>query len=183
MSLIQCIGLTKRYANGTGVLSALEDVTFEAGAGEFVTIVGRSGSGKSTLLRLVAGIETPTAGRIEVSPSQTRIGMVFQSNSVFPWNTVEDNLTFSLRMRGSPKHIRHQEAKRVATMIGLDPGVFLNRFPRDLSGGESRRLAIGMTLVAGAGLMLFDEPTAQLDYLAKYQLGHVVQDMVPLQKV
>jgi ABC-type nitrate/sulfonate/bicarbonate transport system ATPase subunit len=62
-------------------------------------------------------------------------------------------------------------------MVGLDPAVFLDRFPRDLSGGESRRLAIGMTLVAGASLMLFDEPTSQLDYLAKYQLGQIVQDI------
>lgn len=176
MTILRCAEVSKRYINGRRVVSALENVTFEAGGGDFVSIVGRSGSGKSTLLKLIAGIENPTSGSIEVSSGEeTKIGMVFQNNSVFPWKTVEGNLTFSLKISGASAQVRESEAVRIATMVGLEPKEFLSRFPRDLSGGELRRLAIGMTLAAGASLLLFDEPTSQLDYLAKYQIGQTVQ--------
>ena len=122
MIALRCEDLSKRFSHPRGLATALANVSFEVEQGQFITIVGRSGCGKSTLLRLIAGIETPTSGKIEFESNQRpKIGMVFQNNAVFPWRTVEGNLTFALEAVGMSSQMRKTEAVRIAALVGLDP--------------------------------------------------------------
>lgn len=175
---LACQHLTKDYRTTTGRgVRALDDVSLTVEEGEFLTIVGSSGSGKSTLLRILAGIERPTTGSVTDfhSNADGRIGFVFQGNSVFPWRTVERNLTYSLEARGAQGEERQRQAIELCRLVGLEPETFLKKYPRELSGGESRRVAIGMALSAGASLLLFDEATSQLDYVSRLKLQVMVQ--------
>jgi ABC-type nitrate/sulfonate/bicarbonate transport system ATPase subunit len=173
-----CEGISKEYVSVSGRLAyALRDVSFSVAPGVFLTIVGPSGSGKTTLLKVIAGIEPPSRGavRFGAEGSDARIGMVFQGNSVFPWRTVERNLTYGLEAEGAPARRCRAEAPRLCQLVGLDPDSYLGKYPRELSGGELRRVAIGMALSVRANILLFDEPTSQLDYVSKLQIGQTVQ--------
>jgi NitT/TauT family transport system ATP-binding protein len=177
---ICCQNLCKDLNSESGeTVRALIDVSFSTDEGEFLTIVGPSGSGKTTLLKIIAGIERPTSGIVKFSEqsSQSKLGLVFQNASVFPWRTVKGNLTYALESDGTSKSDREAEAIRLCKLVGLDPGVFLKKYPKELSGGETRRVAIGMMLAAKANVLLFDEPTSQLDYLAKIMIGQMVQSL------
>jgi ABC-type sugar transport system ATPase subunit len=132
-------------------------------------LVGPSGCGKSTLLRLVAGLETPTAGRIVIGggdvtaqPPQARdLAMVFQSYALYPHMTVRDNLAYGLTVRGTPRDVR---ADRVAAVAqALDLGPLLDRRPAQLSGGQRQRVALGRAMVRSPRAFLFDEPLSNLD--------------------
>lgn len=175
--ILRCEDVAKEYRAANGRLSrALRGVSLAVRRGEFLTIVGSSGSGKSTLLRLLADIERPTAGIVDRidGGSARRVGMVFQNNSVFPWRTVEGNLSYSLASRRVPRATRAERAAELCRAVGLSPEAFLQKYPRELSGGETRRVAIGMALSADAPLMLLDEPTSQLDYVSRLQLQETV---------
>lgn len=177
---IVCDHLIKDYRTTKGrLVRALNNVTIEVENGEFLTVVGSSGSGKSTLLRLIAGLEKPTAGSVKdfAGDSDGRIGFVFQGNSVFPWRTVEGNLTYALETRGQTREFRREKAAELCRLVGLEPALFLNKYPRELSGGETRRVAIGIALSAGASLLLFDEATSQLDYVSRLKLQSKVQEL------
>ena len=178
---LACENITKEYRATTGpCVRALEDVTFAIAEGEFLTVVGSSGSGKSTLLRILARIESPTTGKVTDfrSEGDGRIGFVFQGESVFPWRTVERNLSYSMEARGvGARKDRARRAAELCALVGLAPDAFLNKYPRELSGGEARRVAIGMALSAGASLLLFDEPTAQLDYVSRLRLQATIQSI------
>src|SRR5580765_5182676 len=135
MTAINCVDVTKRYLHKNKVVIALNGVTFSTESGEFLAVIGPSGSGKSTLVRLIAGLESPDSGIIHLSSDKKRdIGLVFQSNAVFPWRTVAGNLTFALESRGVKRKVRQQEAIRLSKLVGLDSEIFLTRYPRDLSG-------------------------------------------------
>jgi NitT/TauT family transport system ATP-binding protein len=175
---LTCDHLYKEYRASAGrVVRALNDVSLRIEEGEFLAIVGSSGSGKSTLLRILAGIEAATAGEVTDSrlAGDGRIGFVFQGESVFPWRTVAQNLTYSLEARGASSTERSFQATELCSLVGLDPQMFLRKYPRELSGGEVRRVAIGMALSAGASLLLFDEPTSQLDYVSRLKLQSTIQ--------
>ena len=176
-ALLECEGIYKRYQTARGgVITALDGVSLRVFEREFLCIAGSSGSGKSTLLRILAGLESPTQGLIrglDRTPSG-RVGFVFQDNSVFPWRTVERNLTYSLEARGTSKEVREQRAVELCKAVGLQPSVFLKKYPRELSGGEARRVALGMALSADAPLLILDEPTSQLDYVSRAQLQRTI---------
>jgi NitT/TauT family transport system ATP-binding protein len=177
---VACRSVSLTFPSVSGVpYHALAEISLSVKGGEFVCIVGPSGSGKSTLLRVIAGLLQPTAGTVAVGDSEsgTRIGMVFQGNSVFPWRTVEGNLSYALEVRGLGRAERSAEAARLCRLVGLPPDGFLEKYPKELSGGETRRVAIGMALGAKANVLLFDEPTSQLDYVAKLELGQTVQKL------
>ncbi len=152
-----------------GPVVALKSATLSIGAGEFVSLLGASGSGKSTLLKLIAGLERATSGRIllggvdatALAPERRGIGMVFQDYALFPTMTVENNITFPLRMRG----IRGQDARarvdRVADMLGLR--TLLARRTSQLSGGQQQRVAIARAIVFEPQILLLDEPLSALD--------------------
>ena len=150
-----------------GESRALEGISFEALAGSFVVLLGPSGCGKSTTLRIIAGLDTPTAGTVRIGerdvthlpPAERGLAMVFQSYALFPHLTVAENIVFGLRVRKVPD--RDAKLKRAADMLGLEK--LLDRKPSQLSGGQQQRVALGRAIVAEAPICLMDEPLSNLD--------------------
>jgi NitT/TauT family transport system ATP-binding protein len=145
---------------------ALEPTNLNVADNDFVTILGPSGCGKSTLLRMVAGLDTPTTGRILLDgkaitgPGADR-GMVFQSYTLFPWLTVAENIAFGLRERGISQKERSNIAREWLDKVGLTS--FANHFPKQLSGGMQQRTAIARALANDPKILLLDEPFGALD--------------------
>ena len=148
---------------------AVNCVTFAAEAGSLVVLLGPSGCGKSTTLRLIAGLENPDEGTIEIAgrdvthepPSRRGVAMVFQSYALFPHLSVAENILFGLRVRGVPRAERDGRLKRAAEMLGLER--LLDRKPAQLSGGQQQRVALGRAVVAETAVCLMDEPLSNLD--------------------
>jgi multiple sugar transport system ATP-binding protein len=147
----------------------IRDLDLAIEDGEFLVLLGPSGCGKSTLLHSIAGLIDVSSGTVEIGgedmtwadPSQRHIGMVFQSYALYPTMTVEKNMSFGLRINGTPKDEIARRIKKTAEMLHLEP--LLQRKPAALSGGQRQRVAIGRALVREAGVFLFDEPLSNLD--------------------
>ena len=154
----------------------IRDLDLQVAPGEFLVLLGPSGCGKSTLLHSIAGLIEPTSGSIEIGgedmtdadPSARGIGMVFQSYALYPTMTVEANMSFGLRIAGTPKAEIRRRVARAAEMLQLD--ALLERKPAQLSGGQRQRVAIGRALVREAGVFLFDEPLSNLDAKLRAEL-------------
>jgi ABC-type sugar transport system ATPase subunit len=163
---IQLDGVSKTYPNGH---VAVRPIDLTAAPGEFLVLVGPSGCGKSTLLRLIAGLETPSSGRIAIGgidvtawPAQARdLAMVFQSYALYPHMTVRDNLANGLKVRGVSRSDTAGRVARVAEALGIT--TLLARRPAQLSGGERQRVALGRAMVREPKAFLFDEPLSNLD--------------------
>jgi multiple sugar transport system ATP-binding protein len=159
-----------------GGFEAIKGVDLTVKKGEFCALLGPSGCGKSTLLRLIAGLEEPTSGRIEIAgrdvtmeePSARQIAMVFQSYALYPHMTVAENIAFSLEAAGVAKATRLARATEVAKLLQLDH--LLTRRPAELSGGQRQRVAIGRALVRAPQVFLFDEPLSNLDAMLRVQM-------------
>ena len=152
-------------ANGT-LCTALRDISFRVHRREFVCVIGPSGCGKSTLIRLVAGLDTPTSGRLlldghEVTGPGPDRGMVFQGYTLFPWLTVKRNVMFGLEMKGLTPAQCESEALQWIDLVGLTR--FKNAYPAQLSGGMKQRTAIARALAAQPRILLMDEPFGALD--------------------
>ncbi len=166
MECLELRGLTKTFPNGVEAVSSI-DLT--VAAGEFLTVVGPSGSGKSTLLRMIAGLETPSAGSIAIggrdvtawSPRERDVAMVFQDPALFPYLSVFDNLAFGLRARGAGRAEVKSRVESVATTFGMTGE--LTRRPATLSGGQKQRVALGRAVARQPAVFLFDEPLSRLD--------------------
>jgi multiple sugar transport system ATP-binding protein len=158
---------------GTPVIKGLDLAVEE---GEFLVMLGPSGCGKSTLLHAIAGLVAVDGGSVEIGgadltdaePSERGIGMVFQSYALYPTMTVEGNMSFGLRMNGTPKAEIARRVAHAAQMLQLGP--LLKRKPAQLSGGQRQRVAIGRALVREAGVFLFDEPLSNLDAKLRTEL-------------
>ena len=152
---------------GAAPVTALTPIDMEMRENDFVTILGPSGCGKSTLLRIVAGLDEPTQGTVEVrgnlvaGPGPDR-GMVFQSYTLFPWLTVERNIEFGLREKGMPAAQRREIVQDYIGKIGLKG--FENHYPKQLSGGMQQRVAIARALANDPAILLLDEPFGALDH-------------------
>ena len=165
MSALSIRGLHKRF----GTTEVLKGVDLTVESGEFAVLLGPSGCGKSTLLNLIAGLEQPNAGSIEIGervvnaiPAKDRdIAMVFQSYALYPSMTVRRNITFGMECRGVPKAKQQEAVARVAALLQIDR--LLERKPSQLSGGQRQRVAMGRALVRDPKLFLFDEPLSNLD--------------------
>ncbi|MFK7791971.1 MAG: ABC transporter ATP-binding protein [Devosiaceae bacterium] len=152
-----------------GPVDVIHGVDLEINDGEFVVFVGPSGCGKSTLLRMIAGLEEITDGSIsigqnvvnDVDPSERGVAMVFQTYALYPHMTVEENMSFGLRMTGHPKAEIDKAVKSAAEILQLD--ALLKRKPAALSGGQRQRVAIGRSIVRNPDVFLFDEPLSNLD--------------------
>jgi ABC-type sugar transport system ATPase subunit len=163
---IRLEGLHKTYPNGH---VAVAGVDLEVGHGEFLVLVGPSGCGKSTVLRLVAGLESPTRGRVviagadvtEQTPRERDVAMVFQSYALYPHMQVRENLAFGLRMRSVPRPEIRRRVEETAARLGLED--VLDRRPAELSGGQRQRVALGRALVRQPQAFLLDEPLSNLD--------------------
>jgi multiple sugar transport system ATP-binding protein len=165
MADLKISGLHKYY----GSVHAVKGVDLEIPAGEFTVLVGQSGCGKSTLLRTIAGLEDADQGNIEIGgqlmnhvlPRDRDIAMVFQNYALYPYMTVFENIAFGLRARKTPATEIEPKVRRTAQMLAIEP--LLQRYPRQLSGGQLQRVAIGRAVVRNARLYLFDEPLSNLD--------------------
>ncbi|MBW3554700.1 MAG: ABC transporter ATP-binding protein, partial [Gemmatimonadetes bacterium] len=166
MAAIRFENVSKIYPNGH---VASKDLDLEIGDGELLVLVGPSGCGKSTVLRMIAGLETPSEGRIligerdvtEVPPQDRDLAMVFQSYALYPHMTVGENLSFGLRLRKAEREEVDRRVDRVAAAMGLVP--MLDRKPAQLSGGQRQRVALGRALVREPVAFLLDEPLSNLD--------------------
>ncbi len=170
------VSRTFRRADGQGV-TAVSDLSVAIPAGQFVCLVGPSGCGKSTLLQLLAGLLPPSRGTIEIAgvpvagPGPDR-GMVFQKDSVFPWMRVIDNVEYGLKCRGMPKGERREIAREYLARVGL---AHVERaWPRELSGGMLKRVAVATVFANGGSVLLLDEPFGSLDYVTRHQLHDVL---------
>ncbi len=150
-------------------LPVLDDIDLDVAPGEFVALLGPSGCGKSTLLRLVAGLEPPRAGRIlfdgapVLGPHPSRV-VVFQDPTLYPWRTVEGNVSVGLEARGLLRSQRHRVGDALR-LVGLDG--FARVYPHQLSGGMAQRAALARALVNDPQLLILDEPLGKLDSLTR----------------
>ena len=159
-------GLCKTYQGNTAVL---ENIDLEIKSGEFVVLVGPSGCGKSTLLRMIAGLEDISSGTLKIGdrevshspPAERNIAMVFQDYALYPHMSVQENLSFGLRIQKTEPSVIEERVQRVAEMLGLQ--TLLSRKPSELSGGQRQRVAIGRAIVRAPQVFLFDEPLSNLD--------------------
>jgi NitT/TauT family transport system ATP-binding protein len=165
--------LTKRYPSGT---LALSDVNLDVAEGEFVAVVGPSGCGKSTLMRIMAGLDTPTDGRIETSaaatdaPATLPSAVVFQEQSLFPWMRVAQNVAFAFDSLGLPKaEVDRRVAKELA-LVGLTD--FANAYPHELSGGMKQRAAVARAFAVDPPVLYMDEPFGALDEQTRVGLAN-----------
>ncbi|CBL35887.1 ABC-type nitrate/sulfonate/bicarbonate transport system, ATPase component [butyrate-producing bacterium SM4/1] len=154
------------------VTHALNEVNLSMESGEFISLVGPSGCGKSTILRLVAGLIPPTTGHLTVNgreidgPSPER-GMVFQKPTLFPWLTVEKNISFSLKLQGKLKG-NEEKVERMLKIIGLES--FRNDYPGQLSGGMAQRVTLVRSLINEPDILLLDEPLGALDAFTRMNM-------------
>jgi NitT/TauT family transport system ATP-binding protein len=155
--------VSKVYGQGRGALLALDKVSLSVAPGEFVCLIGASGCGKSTLLSLVAGLDTPTSGRIDTGGQ--KVTLMFQEPALFPWLTAARNVELALRARGVPKAERRTRTLELLETVHL--GDFGDKRPHELSGGMRQRVAMARALSQDADVLLMDEPFGALDAMTR----------------
>ncbi|MEU9080653.1 ABC transporter ATP-binding protein [Kitasatospora sp. NPDC048538] len=155
--------VSKAFGRPGAAAPVLDDITLDVAPGEFVTLLGASGCGKSTLLNLVAGLDRPTAGSIEVPGG--RPALMFQDHALFPWLTAGRNIELALKLAGVPRAERRAEAERLLELVRLD-GSHHKRV-HELSGGMRQRVAMARALAQGGEVLLMDEPFAALDAITR----------------
>ena len=168
MARVRLEGVRKIYTEGTEQV-AVDRVDVDVKDGEFVVLVGPSGCGKSTTLRMIAGLESISAGTVkigdrivnDVPPKARDIAMVFQNYALYPHMTVRENLGFALTLRNMSAADINDRVKAAAATLGLQD--YLDRKPRQLSGGQRQRVALGRAIVRQPQVFLFDEPLSNLD--------------------
>lgn len=172
--------IDKVYYTKKSSTKAIEDVSVDIQDNDFVCIVGPSGCGKSTLLRMFAGLDFPTSGEIIVNdkkvtgPGPDR-GMVFQTYTLFPWMSVEDNIKFGLKRRKVPKEEQQKIADRYLDIINLKK--FAKSYPKELSGGMKQRVAIARALANQPEVLLMDEPFGALDPHTKSMMQLLMREI------
>jgi sn-glycerol 3-phosphate transport system ATP-binding protein len=173
MANVTLDNVQKIYA---GNVEAVRSVSLDIDDGSFCVLVGPSGCGKSTLLRMIAGLETITAGEIrigervvnEIEPADRDIAMVFQNYALYPHMNVYDNMAYGLKNRGTPRPEIDERVREAARILAIEP--FLDRKPRALSGGQRQRVAMGRAIVRKPQVFLFDEPLSNLDAKLRVQM-------------
>lgn len=173
--------VSKVYESDGDPVRALDDVQFDVTRGGFVSVVGPSGCGKSTTFRIIAGLETPTAGGVYVEnehvtgPGPDR-GMVFQTDALFPWRTVRENVAYGLEEVGTPEgYDRDGRIAYCLDLVGL--AEFADAYPRELSGGMRQRVGIARALAVDPPILLMDEPFGSVDERTKTTLHDELLDI------
>jgi NitT/TauT family transport system ATP-binding protein len=154
--------VTKVFGHGSAAVQALDRISLEVNRGEFVCLVGASGCGKSTLLHLLAGLDSPTSGRVD---TEGRTALMFQEAALFPWLTVAGNVALALRLRGLARRQRPPLVASLLEMVHLEG--FGARRPHELSGGMRQRVALARALAQDADVLLMDEPFGSLDAMTR----------------
>lgn len=174
-SIISTHELKKYYTVGENTVKALDGVNIAVNKGEFICIAGRSGSGKSTLLNMLAGLELPTSGTVQVAGKRLEsmnekarirfrrddIGFVFQSYNLMPQYSALENVALPLAIRGAPLKLRNEMAEAMLVRVGLKEHI--HHKPGELSGGQQQRVGIARAIITRPPIVLADEPTGNLD--------------------
>ncbi|MGH9343276.1 MAG: ATP-binding cassette domain-containing protein, partial [Terriglobia bacterium] len=170
--------------NGRELISNL---SLDVRRGETLAVLGRSGSGKTTILKLVNGLLMPCEGEVRVEGKSTlawdpiqlrrRIGYVIQETGLFPHFTVERNVALVPRLERWPEHRVRERVLQVLSLVGLDPGKFLGRYPHQLSGGQRQRVGVARALAADPAILLMDEPFGALDPLTRSEMQREFVDL------
>lgn len=175
-TIVDVRNVTLTYQTADKPVYALSDVSLKINKGDFISLIGPSGCGKTTLMRAVADLEHPTSGEITVNgmtPEAARLkrayGYVFQAPALYPWRTVERNVTLPLEIMGMPAAQRHQRAAEQLGLVGLTG--FEKKFPWQLSGGMQQRVSIARALAFEPELLLMDEPFGALDEITRDHLN------------
>ncbi len=172
--LLKLINISKTFNSVKGQrVEAIEETTLEVWEGEFLCILGPSGCGKTTLLRMIAGLESPTNGKIflenqSIEGPNPKVGLVFQEFVLLPWRTVIENIEFGLEIIGIDKIVRRQKAMEYLKVIELEG--FENKYPKELSGGMKQRVAIARAIICNPKILLMDEPFASLDAQTRFNM-------------
>jgi len=162
VAAVRLEGVTKVYGTGRETVAALDSISLEIEKGDFTCIVGASGCGKTTLLNLIAGLDEPTSGEIEVTG---RTALMFQESALFPWLTAAGNVELALRLRGVGRRPRQARARELLELVHL--GGFADKRPHELSGGMRQRVALARALAQDADVLLMDEPFGALDAITR----------------
>ncbi len=173
MTAIALRGVSKTFGSRSSEVVALRDVDFEVAQGELVCLVGASGCGKSTILNLVAGLDTPSAGTVDVDG---RTALMFQEAALFPWLTVRANVELPMRLAGVPKATRRARSEELLSVVHLDG--FAAKRPHQLSGGMRQRVALARAFAQDADLLLMDEPFGALDAMTRDALHEELDALV-----
>lgn len=173
-NLIEYQKIRKVYNSGLDEVVALEEVSFNVGSGEFVTVVGRSGCGKTTLLKLTAGLLQPTTGTVHVAGGAVRgpltnVGIVFQSPVLLPWRKTIDNVLLQIEARKLEVEDYRKRALELLGLTGLRG--FEDKYPSELSGGMQQRVSISRALIHDPPLLLMDEPFGALDAITRDEMN------------
>jgi len=180
MSTIILDNISKQYGDAA---PAVDHIGFTVEAGTFAVLLGPSGCGKSTTLRMIAGLDSPTSGRIRIGgrdvtdlpPAQRKIAMVFQSYALFPHLSVRENILFGLKVRKEPPAQYKPRLAKVAALLGLES--LLDRKPSQLSGGQQQRVALGRAVISEAPVCLMDEPLSNLDAQLRHEMRREIRTL------
>jgi putative spermidine/putrescine transport system ATP-binding protein len=173
----------KRVRKDFGSFTAIANIDLDIESGELVALLGPSGCGKTTTLRMIAGLEIPTEGQIlfdgkdvsETAVQKRNVGMVFQRYALFPHMTVEKNVMFGLRVRGTDKAEIERRLEDILDVVQLQQ--FRHRFPAQLSGGQMQRVAIARTLITNPSVLMMDEPLANLDTKLRGEMRRFIREL------
>lgn len=175
--MIDLINVSKIYPNGSQVL---KNINLHIDAGEILVLIGPSGCGKTTTMKMINALLTPTSGEVRINgeninkfdPVELRrnIGYVIQSIGLFPHMTIGDNVATVPKLKGESPQSCRQRAEELLTLVGLPPGIYLNRYPSQLSGGQQQRVGVARALAAKPDIILMDEPFGALDPLTRESL-------------
>lgn len=188
--LIRTKNLSKYYAVGDETIKALDDVNLEIGRGQIVAILGTSGSGKSTLLNMLAGLERPTKGEVQIGKfridelseaqltkfRQRYTGFIFQAYNLLPTLTALENVAFPLCFRGVDKQVREKKAFEMLKLVGIEKRY--KHKPAEMSGGQQQRVGIARALVTDPSIIFADEPTGNLDSHTTQEVMELIRNIV-----
>jgi iron(III) transport system ATP-binding protein len=184
MTNIRLLNLSKHYGSGASATRAVDDVTLDIRQGEFFFLLGPSGCGKTTLLRMLAGLLTPTAGKVffgdrdvtDLSPEKRNTAMVFQNYALWPHMTVRQNVEFAPKMQGRSRPQRREACEKNLALVQMED--FVSRKPNQLSGGQQQRVALARALAANPDCLLLDEPLSNLDARLRSQMRDELRRLV-----
>jgi NitT/TauT family transport system ATP-binding protein len=166
LSAVSIADVSKVFGTGRASVAALDHISLDVAPGEFVCLLGASGCGKSTLLNIIAGLDKPTSGQVDVRANRT--GLMFQEAALFPWLTARGNVELALKLDGVGRDERRARTDQLLAMVHL--GDFAKKRPHELSGGMRQRVALARALAQDAEVLLMDEPFGALDAMTRDRL-------------